>query len=79
MGKVLMNRADRRAARKRRPNWKCCSSNRVADTGRYSRGLHNHAATPGPLDHATGARFSPDDSTTRAVLGRLMEIKAYKP
>ena len=28
---------------KKKSDWKCCTSNSHADTGRYTSGLHNHA------------------------------------
>ena len=70
----MASRAERRAAKRQKPNWKCCSKREAADTGRTSKGLHNHAATRGEMDHATGVNFMQDASTTKAVLKRMKAL-----
>lgn len=78
MGVDQGNRASRRAAKKQKPNWKCCSKNSAADTGRYSKGLHTHARVEREEDHGTGHKFQRDDSTTKAVLKRMKALGKYE-
>jgi hypothetical protein len=57
-----------------KPPLKCCLSSKHADTGRFTKGLHNHAQSRDRLHHATGTRFRADPSTTKAVLVRMKEL-----
>lgn len=53
------------------PPMKCCSDSRKADTGSFSTGHHNHGQSRDNTHHATGTKFRPDPSTTKAVLRRM--------
>lgn len=71
---VAMNREQRRAAKRQKPNWKCCNKREAADTGHYSKGLHTHARIEQETDHGTGYKFQRDASTTKAVLKRMKAL-----
>lgn len=61
----------------KKSGWKCCSSPKVADTGHYSRGKHNHAPTPSAHDHASGVGFVKDRSTTKAIERNMRNMPWY--
>ena len=58
--------------------WKCCSDSKVADTGLYSKGKHNHAPTQDALDHPWEEGFRADASTTKAYARLMRNIGYYR-
>lgn len=67
-----------RLLRHPRRSYACCALKRASDTGRTSRGRHNHARDDGALDHETGTNFwTNDPSATRAVKFRMQRMPFY--
>lgn len=44
---------------------------------RFVRRMARRLPNRGPMDHATGTNFAPDQSTTRAVRARMENMEYY--